>query len=63
MKADALDRSVAEANYGAVNTAHCIGPDAQDKGTVLVVEDQQSIGLPLRFILFSFRLVFSRLNR
>lgn len=35
-----------------------IGPDGQDKGTVLVVEDEQSIGLSSRLILSSFRLVF-----
>jgi two-component system, OmpR family, KDP operon response regulator KdpE len=63
MKGDALDRCVEEVYSETVNTAHCIGPDGQDMGTVLVIEDEQSIGLSLRPILSSFRLVFIHATR
>lgn len=58
MKADSLNRCVAEVHSETVSTVHHIGLDGQDKGTVLVVEDEQSIGLSLRLILSGFRLVF-----
>lgn len=58
MEAHALDRCVAEVHSEAVNTTYRIGLDGQDKGTVLAVEDEQSIGLSLRLILSRFCLVF-----
>jgi two-component system, OmpR family, KDP operon response regulator KdpE len=63
MRADALDRCVAEAYPGTMNTAHGIGPNGQIKGTVLVIEDGQSIGLSLQIILSSVRMVVVKVTR
>jgi two-component system KDP operon response regulator KdpE len=63
MRADALDRCIAEACKGTINADYRVGPNGQDKGTVLVVEDEQSIGLSLRSILSSFSAVFIHATR
>ena len=55
MKADALDRYVAVPPPGVVNITHGFGANDQIKGTVLVVEDEQSTGLSLQIILSSVR--------
>jgi two-component system KDP operon response regulator KdpE len=63
MKADALNRRVSEAYSGRANAAQRTGPDGQDKGAVLVVEDERSIGFPLRLILSRFCLLFIQATR
>ena len=63
VKTDALDRCIAEASTGTNNADFCIGPNGQVKGTVLVVEDEQSSDLSLRLILSSFRVVFIQSTR
>ena len=55
MKADALDRYVADPLPRVINIAHGFGASDQIKGTVLVVEDEQSSGLSLQIILSSVR--------
>jgi two-component system, OmpR family, KDP operon response regulator KdpE len=63
MKDGALDRCVAETPSGTMTTAYGIGPNGQVKGTVLVVEDEQSIGLSLQIILSSFRMAIVKGTR
>jgi CheY-like chemotaxis protein len=55
MKADALDRYVDYPLPKVINIAHGFGANDQIKGTVLVVEDEQSTGLSLQTILSSVR--------
>src|SRR6201997_2952708 len=56
MKADALDRYVAYPLPKVINITHGFGANDQIKGTVLVVEDEQSTGLSLQIILSSVRI-------
>jgi CheY-like chemotaxis protein len=55
MKADALDRYVEYSLPKVINIAHGFGANDQIKGTVFVVEDEQSTGLSLQTILSSVR--------
>lgn len=55
MKADALDRYVESSLPKVINIVHGFGANDQIKGTVLVVEDEQSTGLSLQTILSSVR--------
>jgi two-component system, OmpR family, KDP operon response regulator KdpE len=52
-----------EAPPRTMNTDHGIGPNGQVNGTVLVVEDAQSMGLSLQIILSSFRVAVVRATR
>ena len=63
MRVDALDKCIAEGCKGTMNTDYGIRPNDQDKGAVLVVEDEQSTTLSLRSILSSFRVVFIHATR
>jgi two-component system, OmpR family, KDP operon response regulator KdpE len=63
MKSDLLDRCVAESYPGTLNTGHGIGPNSQVKGTVLVVEDDQSMELSLQIILSSARVAVVKATR
>jgi hypothetical protein len=55
MKAAALDRYVADPLLRVINIAYAFGANDQIKGTVLVIEDEQSSGLSLQIILSSVR--------
>jgi len=63
MKGDALERYAAEEYSRTMNTSHGIGLNGQVKGTVLVVEDEQSMGLSLQIILSSVRVVVVKATR
>ena len=56
MRADALERGVANVFSRTMETAYGTGTHRQDRGTVLVVEDEKSSGLSLQFILSGFHL-------
>ena len=62
MKVDALNRCVAEA-YSTIDTAHGIGLNGPVRGRVLVVEDEQSMGLSLQIILSSVRVAVVKATR
>src|SRR5579863_6295441 len=63
MKDDAMDRCVAEAYSGTIDTAHGVGPKGRVKGAVLVVEEGYSMGLSLQIILSSFRVAVIKPTR
>jgi two-component system KDP operon response regulator KdpE len=60
---EASDRHISEASWAVMNPTRGIGPNGPVKGTVLVVEDEQSIGRSLQIILSRFHVAVVKAMR
>lgn len=63
MEFGAVNHWIAGAQTRTTNFVHSIESGSQFKGTVLIVEDEPSIGLSLRYILSEFRVAVIQTNR